>query len=78
MSTSCCYYVNILGENMKGKERQALLIASKEIGELLMLSKLSPVHNPHLGLACGTRFPTVNWKELFQSQTENCDIGYKT
>jgi len=63
---------------MKGKERQALLIASKEIGELLMLSKLSPVHNPHLGLACGTRFPTVNWKELFQSQTENCDIGYKT
>jgi hypothetical protein len=32
---SCCYYVNILGENMKSQERQALLIARKETGELL-------------------------------------------
>lgn len=56
----CSYYVNILGENMKGKERQALLIAKKEIGELLLLSKRSPIYNPHLELACGTRFSTVN------------------
>jgi hypothetical protein len=42
-----------------------------------MLSKLSAVYNPYLGLVCGTRFPTVNWKELFPSQPENYDIGYK-
>jgi hypothetical protein len=29
---SCCNYVYILGENMKGKARQALLIARKETG----------------------------------------------
>jgi hypothetical protein len=74
---SCWYNVNILGESMKGIERQALLIARKETGELLMLSKLSPVHNPHLGLACGTTFPTVNWEELFRNQTENYDFGCK-
>jgi hypothetical protein len=62
---------------MKGKERQALLIARKEIGELLMLSELSPVYNPHSGLACGTRFPTINREETFRSQTENYDVGYK-
>ena len=47
---TCCYYVNILGENMKDKERQAFLIARKEIGELLMLSKLSPVYLEAPGL----------------------------
>jgi len=34
---SCCCYVNILGENMKDKERHALLITRKTTGELLML-----------------------------------------
>lgn len=53
-----------------------MLIARKETGELLILSKLSPVYNPHLGLVCGTRIPTEN-RELFRSQTENYDFGYK-
>jgi hypothetical protein len=60
---------------MKVKERQALLIARKETGELKMLSTLSPVYNAHLGLARGTRFPTVNREELFWSQRENYDFG---
>jgi hypothetical protein len=66
-----------LGENMKSQERQALLIPRNETGELLMLCKLCPVYNPHLGLACGTRIPTVNQEEMFWSQTENYDFGYK-